>query len=113
MQRSVEASQEKQQKEMKAEQKMNRKWCDVVASDRPLLLQFIWIQERTIFLTQKDVELSKKNIDKNVFGRELNAALHHLDGPRAQAEQCAIESLVLMGVGLFNVQLASDFVGPL
>ena len=113
VQRSVEASQEKQQKEMKGEQKMNRKWRDVVASERPPLPRFLWIQERTVFLTPNDAALRKKNIDKNVFGRELDAALHRLDGPRAQAEQCAIESLVRTGVGLFKVQLASEFVGPL
>ena len=98
---------------MKGEQKMNRKWRDVVASKRSPLPRFLWIQECTVFLTPNDAALHKKNIDKNVFGRELDAALHHLDGPRAQAEQCAIESLVRTGVGLFKVQLASDFVGPL
>ena len=113
VQRSVEASQEKQQKEMKTEQKMNRKWRDVVVSERPPLPRFLWIQERTVFLTPNDAALCKKNVDKNVFGQELDAALIRLDGPRAQAEQCAIESLVRTGVGLFKVQLASEFVGPL
>ena len=103
MQRSVETSQEKQHKEMKTDQKMNRKWRDVVASDRPPLLRFLWIQERMVFLTPNDAELYKNNIDKNGFGRELDAALHHLDGPRAQAEECAITSLVRTGVGLFKV----------
>ena len=55
----------------------------------------------------------KKTIDKNVFGKEMDAALHHLDGPWAQAKQYAIESLVRTSVGLFKVQLPSDFVGPL
>ena len=60
VQRSVEASREKQQKEMKAEQKMNCKWRDVMASDRPPLPRFIWIQERTVFLTPNDPELHKR-----------------------------------------------------
>ena len=66
-----------------------------------------------MFLTPNDAALHKKNSDKNMFGRELDAALHRLDGPQAQAEQCAIESLVRTGVGLFKVQLASEFTGPL
>ena len=103
MQRSIEASQGKQKKQSKAKNKMNRKWRGIVASDRLPLLQFLWIQERTVFLTPNDAELQKKNIDKNVFGRELDAALHHLDGPQAQAKQCVIESLVRTRVGLFMV----------
>ena len=98
---------------MKVQQKMNRKWRDVMASDHLPLPRFIWIQEHTVFLTPNDDKLRKKNIDKNVFGWELDATLHHLDGPWAQAEQCAVESLVRTGVGLYKVQLASDFGGPL
>ena len=113
VQRSVEASHEKQQKQSTSENKMNRKWRDVVASDRPPLPRSLWVQERTVFLTPNDAELRKKHIDKHVFGGELDTALHDLSGPRAQADDCAIESLVRTGVGLFKVQLASDFAGPL
>ena len=89
------------------------KWRNVVASERPSLLQFLWVQELTMFLTPNDAKLQKRNIDKNVFSWELDAALHHMACPWAQAKQCTIESLVHTGVGLIKAQLTSGFVGPL
>ena len=111
VQRSVKEAAEKQEKQPKEAVGRQRTWRDVVASDRPPLPRFLWVQERTVFLTPKNTELRKQNIDKNTFGRELDAALHQMAGPRAQPEQCMIESMVRTGVGLFKVQLAGCVVG--
>lgn len=90
---------------------MRHSWRDVAASEHLLLLRFLWVQKRMVFLTPKYVKLRKRDRDKNVFGQELDAALHQMAGQRAHVEQCMIESLVRTEVSLFKVQLASIVVG--
>lgn len=53
-----------------------------MAKDRPLLPRVLWVQDHTVFLTPKDVEFQKRNIDKNVFSRELDT-LPQMAGLRA------------------------------
>ena len=57
VQRFVEASQAKQEKKSKDENKMRRSWRDVMANECLPMPQFLWVQERTVFLTPNDVVL--------------------------------------------------------